>query len=76
MRREIAGALGRNVLVIPVLLKGAAMPDPRDLPSDLATPAQRQAIELSDACWDHDCDRLPEVIDRELSRFAAPASDG
>jgi TIR domain len=66
VRREIAGALGRDALVVPVLLEGAAMPDAGDLPPGLATLAQRQAIELSDARWDHDCDRLLEIVERAL----------
>ena len=66
VRREIAGALSRDALVVPVLLGGAAMPDPADLPPDLVTLSQRQAIELSDARWDHDCDHLLEVIERAL----------
>jgi TIR domain len=70
LRREIAEALGRDILVIPVLLEGAAMPAARDLPSDLAALTQRQAIELSDARWDHDCTRLLEIVARALDPHA------
>jgi hypothetical protein len=45
---EIASALSRNIRVIPVLVEGARMPRPQDLPSPISKLARRQAPEVSD----------------------------
>jgi hypothetical protein len=66
VRLEIAAALKKNIRVIPVLLRGAAMPAPEELPPDLSPLARRQAIELSDADFDHDIERLIRAIERDL----------
>ena len=43
VRVEVAAALARKKRVIPVLLKGAALPSARDLPEDLGSLAKHQA---------------------------------
>ena len=63
-RIEVAAALQRNVRVIPVLVDGAVMPDPGDLPADLKTLARRQASELSDKRWDFDVQQLVQTIEK------------
>jgi hypothetical protein len=64
VRREIVGALGRTDLtVVPVLVEGAEMPPPKDLPSDVAPLARRHAFELSDTRWRYDVGRLADLID-------------
>lgn len=73
VRLEVAAALQRNIRVIPVLVEGAAMPRPDDLPPDLARLARRNAIELSDARWAFDVDRLIQTIEGVLQE-TAPAS--
>ena len=73
VRREIAAALGRPAPVIPVLLGGASMPEPEDLPDEIKDLASRHACELSDSRWDYDVRRLIEVI-RALTRSRAPDS--
>lgn len=45
--REIALALQRGILVIPVLVEGASMPKAADLRSDLKPLAQRNAVTIS-----------------------------
>ena len=46
---EVETALRRDeVTVIPVLVGGAQMPDPDDLPEGLRPVAHRNALELSD----------------------------
>jgi hypothetical protein len=47
LRREVARALKRNAVVIPVLLEGARMPADKDLPDDLRSFARLQAVTLS-----------------------------
>lgn len=78
VRLEIAAALKRNIRVIPVLLRGATMPAAEELPPDLAPLARRQAIEISDANFDQDIERLIRALESELSeteprQTAAPA---
>ena len=58
VRIEIAAALKRDILVIPVLLDGARMPTADDLPDDLKSLARRNAVELRNVQFGSDCDRL------------------
>jgi TIR domain/SecA preprotein cross-linking domain/SEC-C motif len=55
VRHEIATALARNLLVIPVLVDGASMPRPTDLPPPLKLLARRHARELSHFLFDAQC---------------------
>jgi len=54
VRHEIATALKRNITVIPVLVRDAKMPPSESLPPDLAALSYRNAIQISDADFDHD----------------------
>ena len=67
IRIEIATALQRNVRVIPVLVRGAVMPDAEALPQDLERLTRRQAVEVRDARWDADVDDLIDGLQRVLS---------
>lgn len=62
VRLEISSALERGIPVIPVLVQGARMPRPEELPEALEELARRNAIELSDARWDYDVGRLIETL--------------
>ena len=66
VRLEIKTALERNIRVIPVLVHGAHMPAPQDLPADLAHLARRQAHELSDKRWRHDVEQLIGALENVL----------
>ncbi|HEX2027882.1 MAG TPA: toll/interleukin-1 receptor domain-containing protein [Nitriliruptorales bacterium] len=66
VRLEISAALDRGVRVVPVLVQGAVMPEPAELPPALAPLARRNAIELSDARWDYDAERLIRAIESGL----------
>jgi hypothetical protein len=66
VRLEVATALQRRIRVIPVLVQSASMPRAEELPPDLATLARRNAIELSDARWAYDVDRLIRTIEEVL----------
>ena len=72
VRIEIAGALERNVRVLPVLVEGASIPPTEGLPSDLHALTRRQAIELRDARWDDDIERLLEGLEKFL-KAGSPA---
>ena len=80
VRLEIAAALARpNVLVVPVLVEGAAMPAAAELPENLKALTRRHAVSVRDETWDADVDRLVNVIEsaismRDPSRADAPIS--
>ena len=61
VRQEIAAALRRNIPVTPVLVQGAQMPAPEQLPDDLKDLAYRNAFELSHTRWESD---VAEMIKR------------
>ena len=62
VRLEVETALERKIRVIPVLVQGAPMPRTEMLPPSLARLARRNAIEISDARWAYDVDRLARTI--------------
>ncbi|MGE5813648.1 MAG: toll/interleukin-1 receptor domain-containing protein [Acidobacteriota bacterium] len=63
VRLEVEAALARaDVLVIPVLVEGAAMPRGEQLPDVLRPLVQRQAVALHDEDWDAGVDRLASAI--------------
>lgn len=64
VRVEVAQALATGKRVIPVLLEGAALPQPGELPEDLEPLARRQAMTLRDESWSGDVDRLIDAIGR------------
>jgi hypothetical protein len=80
VRLEIAAALTKpNVLVVPVLVEGATMPAPAELPENIRSLSRRHAVSVRDETWDSDVDRLVNVIEsaismRDPSRADAPIS--
>ncbi len=77
---EIGAALARpDVLVVPVLVGGAAMPAAAELPEALRTLARRHAMSVRDETWEADMDRLALVLDgdaRRADEAAAGAAAG
>lgn len=72
VRLEVETALRRpEVTVIPVLVAGAQMPDPDDLPEGLRPLARRNALELSDGRWRYDVGRLNATLDELLAGTTA-----
>jgi tetratricopeptide (TPR) repeat protein len=59
---EIAAALTRKVTVIPVLVGGARINELTGLPPALADLSFHQAVELRDASFKEDCDRLASSL--------------
>ena len=72
VRQEISVALARDLLVIPVLVQGAVLPEPEDLPPELAGLARHNAFDLSEGRWNYDAERLVRAIEESL----APAPPG
>lgn len=58
VRSEVAAALARGVPVIPVLVSGANLPDPADLPDDLKGLVMRQKVDLRYERFNADADAL------------------
>ncbi|MEN2281056.1 toll/interleukin-1 receptor domain-containing protein [Algoriphagus sp. SE2] len=75
IRIEIAAALKRNIRVIPVLVNGAVMPTPEQLPDDLQALTRRHAQELSSSRWKYDCDQLVAVLDKIIEPAPKPKPD-
>jgi predicted lipid-binding transport protein (Tim44 family) len=77
VRIEIEAALKRNVRVIPLLVDGAAMPKPAELPDSLKGLARRQGIEISPARFDADVEKLTpalvSILEARRSRDAVEA---
>jgi hypothetical protein len=55
-------ALANGVAVVPVLIGGATMPRPEELPEALRDLARRNAITVSDERWSFDVERLAKVL--------------
>lgn len=72
LRMELEQALTHELVVIPALVGGAALPDEEDLPASLAPLRRRQGIELRDSTWRDDVARLT----RRLDEIAAAAQGG
>ena len=68
VRAEIASALKRGVRVFPVLVQGAAMPAEEDLPEDLKTLANRNALEISGPRRNFDLQTLIRALETTLPR--------
>lgn len=68
VRVEVAGAMSRGILVIPVLVGGATLPPPKELPHDLATLASFNAIEVRHTRFDDDVQPLLAALDAALQQ--------
>ena len=66
VRMEVAKALEQKVRVIPVLVKGAKMPAPEELPEVLRSVTRRQALELRHESWNQDVAHLASDLSELL----------
>ena len=76
VRQEVAAALkkGKQLPVIPVLVRGASMPTSDQLPDDLKDLAYRNALTLSNLDWDSSVAKLTEAIRPRVGEPQAVAS--
>jgi len=70
---EVAAALERDIRVIPVLIDGAPMPEPTDLPDRIRDLARRNALSLHTASWPTDRQALVAALRRLQPDPAPPA---
>lgn len=69
VRLETASALKRDIPVIPVLVRGARMPRPDQLPDDLKDLAYRNGVELTHARWASDLQLLIKALEPYVGDF-------
>ena len=62
VRLETASALKRDIPVVPVLVQGATMPRPEQLPDDLKELTYRNGVELTHVRWDSDVELLIKAL--------------
>ena len=68
VRREVGAALARRGLtVIPVLVGGAVMPSPEELPEELSGITRRNALVLSDLDWRGGMKKLAATVERTVT---------
>jgi hypothetical protein len=70
VRFEIGSALGHNLRVIPVLVAGAEMPPPTQLPVDIRALCDRNAVRLYSENFQVSADRLVRQL-RQPTRIGA-----
>ena len=68
VRIEIATALKRNIIVIPVLFDDAVLPQASELPDDLKKLARRQTIEIDKTRFEADTAKLVGTIKNVLAK--------
>jgi len=73
VRLEVATALKRDIPVVPVLVRGAVMPQATELPADCADLCYRNAVELTHARWNSDVQVLIKALTRYVGANQAPA---
>jgi len=74
---EVATALRRrDVLVIPVLVGGAALPAEQDLPEPLLGLLHRQCLQLTEQDWDYNVSQLVETLRPKVRAPVRPARKG
>jgi TIR domain len=80
VRLEIDAALKRNVHIIPIFVERAQMPNQARLPESLRPLANRQGLDLENARWDSDVQRLIDAvapyIDSEFVATTPSLDDG
>ena len=75
VRLELTAALSRGVRVVPILVDGAVMPRPEQLPPDLVPLTRRQAVEISAVGFN--TDRLLVTLAATLdAKQAGPVQPG
>lgn len=72
VRVEVQAALESGVLVVPVLVHGAKMPEASELPVDLRALTRRNAIELRLRHFERDVEILVTELEKNLGKNEKP----
>src|SRR5262249_26237354 len=67
VRVEIGAALQRNIPVIPILLDGAKVPKPSQLPKELEELSLRNGLDVRHVSFHNDIDKLIRSLQRQLT---------
>ena len=62
VRAEVSAALQRAVLVLPVLVDGARMPQPDQLPDEIRAITSRNALPLRHESFDDDAENIVAAV--------------
>jgi beta-lactam-binding protein with PASTA domain len=68
VRLEIESALKHGIRVIPLLIEGATMPPPAELPTTLAPIVYRQALTLTASHRRYEAENLVKAVERALDQ--------
>jgi hypothetical protein len=78
VRLEIEAALKRDIVVTPILVQGAHMPAPEQLPAEIRDLVYRNGFELSHSRWESDFAEMTRRLDLDIAkeggRVEQPAS--
>ena len=75
VRLEVETALQRNIRVIPILVDGAEMPQPDDLPEALRLLTRRNAVRIDSETFRTDVIPLVDTVTNALIKKASPRSE-
>jgi TPR repeat protein len=75
VRVEIGAALQRNIPVIPILLDGAKVPKPSQLPKELEELSLRNGLDVRHVSFHNDIDKLVRSLQGQLAEAAARRRD-
>src|SRR6476646_3862195 len=68
VRLEIEAALKRDIVVTPILVQGAHMPAPEQLPANIRDLVYRNGFELSHNRWESDFAEMARRLNLEIAR--------
>jgi len=72
VRLEVEGALGSDIAVVPVLVQGASLPQPEELPASLRPLLGRQVAAIDHAEFHADAERLCNWLAKQIERDESP----
>ena len=68
VRLEIEAALKRDIVVTPILVQGAHMPAPEQLPADIRDLVYRNGFELSHNRWESDFAEMTRRLNLDIAK--------
>ncbi len=68
VRLEIEAALKRDIVVTPILVQGAHMPAPEQLPADIRDLVYRNGFELSHSRWESDFAEMTRRLNLDIAK--------
>jgi len=69
VRYEIAKAIEKRISIFPVLVNSAQLPPVENIPPEISSLLNLQAIELTDSRWNYDVQKLIDAIENVRKRL-------